>query len=205
MRTRPTRYIDRSDFGMSVATIRPIFADLRGLLTELAHEIAGQEGRRLPSPCTPASTSRPAPGIGVDIVTRFGYDFSRGRLDKTHHPFMIKFSLGDARITTRYLRHNLSGLFGTMHEAGHALYEQGIDPAYERTPLADGTSSAVHESQSRTWENIVGRSPRLLDRRSIRDLQAALPGLTGRRLRSTPSTARSTASRPASSASTPTR
>ena len=148
--------IDRTDFGMSVATIRPIFAELRGVLTELAKQIQGKgQVDDLPSVRFDEQTQQ---RVGVDIVKRFGYDFSRGRLDKTHHPFMIKFSLGDARITTRYCEHNLSGLFSTMHEAGHAMYEQGIDPSYERTPLADGASSAVHESQSRLWENIVGRS-----------------------------------------------
>ncbi len=91
---------------------------------------------------------------------------------------MVKFSLGDARITTRFFDDNLAGLFGTMHEAGHALYEQGIDPAYERTPLADGTSSAVHESQSRTWENIVGRS-RGFWTGAYPHLQAAFPDALG--------------------------
>ena len=90
-----------------------------------------------------------------------GYDFNRGRQDKTHHPFMTKFGPGDVRITTRIDENDLSGgLFSTIHEAGHALYEQGIDPAYDGTPLDTGTSAGVHESQSRLWENIVGRSAR---------------------------------------------
>ncbi|MBI3176757.1 MAG: carboxypeptidase M32, partial [Chloroflexi bacterium] len=74
-------------------------------------------------------------------------------------PFMTKFSLGDVRITTRFDEHYLNnGLFSTLHEAGHALYEQNINPAFEATPLGVGTSSGVHESQSRLWENLVGRS-----------------------------------------------
>jgi carboxypeptidase Taq len=93
------------------------------------------------------------------VIERFGYDFERGRQDKTHHPFMTKFSLGDVRITTRVKEDDLSdALFSTLHEAGHAMYEQSIDPSFEGTPLAGGTSAGVHESQSRTWENIVGRS-----------------------------------------------
>ncbi|HUE98698.1 MAG TPA: carboxypeptidase M32 [Anaerolineales bacterium] len=97
--------------------------------------------------------------FGVDVITRFGYDWSRGRQDKAPHPFEETFSVNDVRITTRYEVDNpLAMLFSTMHEAGHALYEQGINPSYERTPLAGGTSLAVHESQSRMWENLVGRS-----------------------------------------------
>jgi carboxypeptidase Taq len=150
-------HIDRSDFGMSVAIIRPIFADLRTFLTELTHDIQsnGSDAHWPQGALFEEDSQR---RISSEIVARFGYDFSRGRLDKTHHPFMIKFSIDDCRITTRFFEQDLSGLFGTMHEAGHAMYEQGIDKAYERTPLAEGTSSAVHESQSRTWENIVGRS-----------------------------------------------
>jgi carboxypeptidase Taq len=93
------------------------------------------------------------------IISRFGYDFSRGRQDKAAHPFETSFSVNDVRITNRYESENpLATLFSGMHESGHAMYEQGINPAYERTPLANGVSSAVHESQSRMWENLVGRS-----------------------------------------------
>jgi carboxypeptidase Taq len=93
------------------------------------------------------------------IIANFGYDFSRGRQDKAAHPFETSFSVNDVRITNRYEPENpLATLFSGMHEAGHAMYEQGINPAYERTPLANGVSSAVHESQSRMWENLVGRS-----------------------------------------------
>jgi carboxypeptidase Taq len=90
---------------------------------------------------------------------RFGYDTDRGRLDKTLHPFCSKFSLGDVRITTRVdERHCGEALFSTMHESVHALYAQGIATAPEGTPLGSGTSAGVHESQSRLWENVVGRS-----------------------------------------------
>ncbi|RME91195.1 MAG: carboxypeptidase M32, partial [Anaerolineae bacterium] len=97
--------------------------------------------------------------FGVEVVTRFGYDWKRGRQDKSPHPFTTGFSINDVRITTRFEPEDpLATLFSTMHEAGHAMYEQGINPAYERTPLASGASLAVHESQSRMWENLVGRS-----------------------------------------------
>jgi carboxypeptidase Taq len=93
------------------------------------------------------------------IISKFGYEFSRGRHDKAAHPFETSFSVNDVRITNRYEADSpLSTLFSGMHEGGHAMYEQGVSPAYERTPLANGVSSAVHESQSRMWENLVGRS-----------------------------------------------
>jgi len=97
--------------------------------------------------------------FGVNVITKYGYDWSRGRQDKAPHPFETTFSVDDVRITTRYENDNpLATLFSTMHESGHAMYEQGVNPAYERTPLSGGTSLAVHESQSRMWENLVGRS-----------------------------------------------
>ena len=101
---------------------------------------------------------------------RFGYDFDRGRLDSTVHPFEISFTRGDVRITTRYNEFFLSpALFGAFHETGHGLYEQNVDPAFTRTVFASdlvglyavgGTSFGAHESQSRLWENHVGRSRR---------------------------------------------
>ena len=89
-----------------------------------------------------------------------GFDFNRGRQDFAPHPFTTKFGLGDVRITTRVDEDFLTdALFSTIHEAGHAMYEQGIRMELDGTPLASGTSSGVHESQSRLWENLVGRSP----------------------------------------------
>ncbi len=97
--------------------------------------------------------------FGLEVVKRYGYDFKRGRQDRSVHPFTTSFSINDVRITTRVDRNFLSpALFGTLHETGHALYEQGMDQALERTPLADGASLGMHESQSRMWENLVGRS-----------------------------------------------
>jgi len=97
--------------------------------------------------------------FGVEVITKFGYDWNRGRQDKAPHPFTTNFGVGDVRITTRVDANYLgTALFGTMHECGHALYEQGVAPELDRSPLAGGTSLAVHESQSRMWENLVGRS-----------------------------------------------
>jgi len=97
--------------------------------------------------------------FGVEIITKFGYDWQRGRQDKTLHPFTTSFGWGDVRITTRVYPNFLApALFGTLHEAGHALYNLGSDRTLDRTPLFGGASSSIHESQSRMWENMVGRS-----------------------------------------------
>jgi carboxypeptidase Taq len=150
--------IDYADYGMKAETIRALFADLRAQLAPLAQAIASHP------PADDSCLQRHYPeaqqlAFGEQIIRRFGYDFERGRQDKTAHPYMTKFSLGDVRITTRVDEHDLSNaLFSTLHESGHAMYEQGINRAYEGTPLATGTSAGVHESQSRLWENQVGRS-----------------------------------------------
>ena len=97
--------------------------------------------------------------IGRYVITRFGYDWNRGRLDLAPHPFTTEFGQGDVRITTRYLKDDAgSALFSTMHEAGHAMYGQGVPDKYRRHPLSGAASLAIHESQSRLWENLVGRS-----------------------------------------------
>lgn len=150
--------IDGPDEGMTVATVRALFTELRAELVPIVRAIAEQ-------PVADDSCLRGAfpeqkqLDFGLIPIARFGYDFDRGRLDKTHHPFCTKFSSGDVRITTR-VRENEIGeaLFSTLHETGHALYEQGVDPRYEGTPLNSGASAGVHESQSRLWENVVGRS-----------------------------------------------
>ena len=97
--------------------------------------------------------------FGVEVITRFGYDWNRGRQDRSVHPFTTSFGIDDVRITTRFDPDRAaSALFSSMHEAGHAMYEQGISQTLRRTPLAGGASMAIHESQSRMWENLVGRS-----------------------------------------------
>ncbi len=150
-------HIDRFDYGMSVATIQPIFADLREFLTPFVQRIH-DTGLEFTLPESAVFSIDKQVPLNMEVAEMIGYDFSRGRLDVTHHPFTIEFGHGDVRITTRYYKENFAGLFGTMHEAGHAMYEQGINTKYDRTPLDHGTSSAVHESQSRSWENLVGRS-----------------------------------------------
>ena len=94
----------------------------------------------------------------LKVIRRFGFDPSEWRLDTAVHPFAASIATTDIRLTTRYFDDNLDGLFGTMHECGHGLYEHGVARELERTPLASGASLGLHESQSRMWENMVGRS-----------------------------------------------
>lgn len=150
--------IDFSDYGMKAESVRQLFAELREQLVPLVEAITAQE----PADDSCLKQSYPEDeqlAFGWQIAQHYGYDTERGRQDKTHHPFMTKFSLGDVRITTRVKEDDLSeALFSTLHETGHALYEQGINQAYESSPLGNGTSAGVHESQSRLWENLIGRS-----------------------------------------------
>ena len=150
--------IDFADYGMKASSVRALFADLRENLVPIVRAITSQP----PADASVLHKHYPEAdqlAFGEEVVRLLGYDFNRGRIDKTHHPFMTKFSLGDVRITTRVKENDLGDcLFSDMHEAGHAMYEQGIDMSYEGLPLGGGTSAGVHESQSRLWENIVGRS-----------------------------------------------
>jgi carboxypeptidase Taq len=150
--------IEYSDYGMTVATLRPLFASLRAQMVPLVEAIAAAP--EIDNSCLHRSYPEAQQlAFGQSVIERYGYDFQRGRQDKTAHPFATSFSLGDVRITTRVRENDLNeALFSTLHEAGHAMYEQGISPDLEGTPLASGTSAGIHESQSRLWENQVGRS-----------------------------------------------
>jgi carboxypeptidase Taq len=97
--------------------------------------------------------------ICEEVLTQLGYNFDSGRLDETVHPFQITLNPGDVRVTTKYVEDNfMSALFGTIHECGHALYEQNVSPKLIGTPLCGGASMGIHESQSLFFENILGRS-----------------------------------------------
>jgi carboxypeptidase Taq len=152
--------IDAADQGMTTATVCALFTDLKRELGPIVRAIADQSVAD--DRCLRGSFGEPAQfDFSLSVIKQIGYDLDRGRLDKTHHPFCTKFSVGDVRITTRVFEDDLGqALFSSIHEAGHALYEQGVDPALEGTPLGSGASAGVHESQSRLWENIVARGRR---------------------------------------------
>jgi carboxypeptidase Taq len=149
--------IDDADEAMTTASIRSLFAKLRDELAPIVSAICHQPAAD--DACLHGSFGEAAQlDFGLSVVKQMGYDFDRGRLDKTLHPFCTRLSAGDVRITTRVDESDVrEALFSTLHEAGHALYEQGIDPKLEGTSLGRGTSIGVHESQSRLWENVVGR------------------------------------------------
>lgn len=150
--------LDDYERGMKTAEVKAIFEKLRPKQVRLIKAITSARQVR-DDFLFKKFNEKKLNDFGVQVITRFGYDWTRGRQDKAPHPFETTFSVNDVRITTRYEDDNpLAMLFSTMHEAGHAMYEQGINPAYDRTPLSGGTSLAVHESQSRMWENLVGRS-----------------------------------------------
>jgi carboxypeptidase Taq len=150
--------IDYADYGVKTSHLKDLFASLRGELLPLVQKITSQP--LVDDGCLHSFyPEQPQLAFSEEVARRIGYDFERGRLDKTLHPFTTRFSGGDVRITTRVLTNDLSYcLFSVLHEAGHALYEQGVSLEYDGTPLGEGTSSGVHESQSRLWENIIGRS-----------------------------------------------
>jgi carboxypeptidase Taq len=150
--------LDDFEPGLKTADVKAIFNALRPQQVELIKQIAGKPeiGNSF---LHQEYDEQKQWDFGVEVITKFGYDWHRGRLDRSPHPFTGGSSSDDVRITTRFAKDNgVSALFSTMHEAGHALYELGCDPALNRSPLVGGASLAVHESQSRMWENLIGRS-----------------------------------------------
>ncbi len=171
--------IDFADYGMKAASVRNVFSELREQLVPMVKSITEQE------PADDSCLKQAYPedqqlAFGLQVIQKFGYDTHRGRQDKTHHPFATKFSIGDVRITTRVKENDLGeAFFSTTHESGHAMYEQGVNPAYEGTPLDGGVSAGVHESQSRTWENLVSRSRGFWEH-FYPELQKTFPAQLGR-------------------------
>jgi carboxypeptidase Taq len=171
--------LDEYEPGARAADVRVVFSQLREDQVRLLGDITGSSVT-----LSDAALRGPYPAAAQaayvqSLAAKVGYDFRRGRLDETIHPFAESVGLDDVRITTRYDTDNLAtALFGTLHEVGHALYEQGIDPGLARTPLAHGAGLGVHESQSRLWENLVGRSLPFWEG-AYRGLQAAFPAQLG--------------------------
>ena len=151
--------LDEYEPGMKTREVEQIFAPLKTDLAALAHAIA-QKKDAVNAACLRRDYDEQAQwNFGIQVIGQIGFDFQSGRQDKSAHPFTTGFGVGDTRITTRVDKNFIpSMLFGTIHETGHALYDMGYNPAYDRSPLAGGASLGVHESQSRLWENLVGRS-----------------------------------------------
>jgi carboxypeptidase Taq len=146
--------LENYEEGMTTAEVARIFDRLKEELVPLVARNREQEVEELRGPFPlPAQDE-----AGRRVLAAFGWDESSWRIDETPHPFASKPGFGDIRLTTHADERDLTSLFSTMHEFGHGVYEHDIDPAFARTPLGTGTSAAIHESQSRTWENLVGRS-----------------------------------------------
>jgi carboxypeptidase Taq len=147
------------DPGLKTEDLRGIFAELRSEAVPLVKAIAAKGESLDYGILTREYDIEKQKAFSLEVAQAFGYDLDRGRLDPTAHPFATNFSRDDVRMTTRYDPHYLPmALFGTFHETGHAMYEQNTGAQLSRTPLARGCWSTVHESQSRLWENLVGRS-----------------------------------------------
>jgi carboxypeptidase Taq len=168
--------LDQYEPGMKTAEVEKVFDELRPGLVGLVKDLAAAP------PVSDTVLRRDfaenqQKAFGEFIVAKMGYDFGRGRQDKAVHPFCTSFGRNDVRITTRYDRNWLPcALMGTIHETGHALYEQGFDPKDDFTPLSNAASLGFHESQSRLWENIVGRSQAFW-KIYYGDLQKHFPGV----------------------------
>lgn len=151
--------LDQYEPGMKTSEVRTLFTELKEGTVPLLKAIVASGVEIDDSMLHQQFDERKQEQFGVEVTRAFGYDWERGRQDRTTHPFCTHFGRDDVRITTRFYPDYLNAaLFGTMHEAGHAMYEQGVEPEYSRTLLSRGASLGVHESQSRMWENLVGRS-----------------------------------------------
>jgi carboxypeptidase Taq len=150
--------LDIYEPGLTAGQTEALFTPLREGLTGLLQKI----GRA--SPPEDAFLDREYPvedqaRFNRELMEGLGFDTRRGRLDTSAHPFTTSLGFDDIRITTRYAPNQvLSGIFSTIHESGHAFYEMGFAPELRGTCLAEGASMAIHESQSRLWENVIGRS-----------------------------------------------
>ncbi len=159
---RQRRYdalLDQYEPGLSSADLERLFADLKADLIPLVQDISPKLDCVQDGLLRQSFSMEKQRAFGLELAQQMGFDLSRGRQDQSVHPFCTSFSINDVRITTRFDEQFLpSALFGTLHETGHALYDQGVSSTLERTPLNGGVSLGIHESQSRLWENLVGRS-----------------------------------------------
>ena len=151
--------IDRTEPGLTTDQLETMFAELKKAIVPLVADIARHADAVDDKVLYRGFDSGFQLKYALDVVTKLGYDLERGRQDISTHPFSIALGPGDVRITTRVSRDFFNEcLFGSIHESGHSMYSQGFGPNLDRTPLWGGASPGVHESQSRLWENLIGRS-----------------------------------------------
>jgi carboxypeptidase Taq len=151
--------LDVYEPGSTIAALRPLFVQIKGRLVPLLKKIQQSSVQIDDTILFHTFDQARQLEFGRMVLIAMGYDFERGRLDLAAHPFTTSFHPTDVRVTTRVHEHDLqSCLFSCIHEGGHGLYDQGLDLQYFGTPLGDSVSLGIHESQSRMWENCVGRS-----------------------------------------------
>lgn len=171
--------LDDYEPGMKTAEVRAVFDDLKKDLVPLIAAIGERADSVNDAPLHGHFPIEQQRAFCLSVIERFGFNADSWRLDPTVHPFASNSATSDIRLTTRYYEHFLNpSLFGSMHECGHGLYENGVSPTLERTPLCRGVSFGLHESQSRMWENLVGRS-RSFWKFFYPKLQAAFPDQFG--------------------------
>ena len=145
--------------GMKVAQLERVFTVLKKELVPLVSDVANRNEKPETGFLRQPFDEEKQRKFSHYILEQMGYDFDAGRLDESVHPFAIGLNPGDVRITTAFREDDFTfSLFSSIHEGGHALYEQNIDEQLHGTGLRDGASMGIHESQSRLWENVIGRS-----------------------------------------------
>lgn len=157
--TRYDALLDYYEPGMTSAQLSQLFARLEVDLSPLVNNLREERRHERPDLLTREFPLDRQRLFGESIAAALGFDLRSGRLDHAHHPFCTLIGPGDVRIGLRYYARNFArGILGLLHEVGHALYEQGLDPAHYGTPMGEAASLGLHESQARLWENLVGRS-----------------------------------------------
>ncbi|QAY66067.1 carboxypeptidase M32 [Paenibacillus protaetiae] len=174
--TRYDTLLDLYEPGLTTAELDRVFGGLRDQLVPLASAIAASPHQPDTSFLQQKFAIAGQKELGNYILKQMGFSFDKGRVDESVHPFATGLNPGDVRITTHYYEEDIaSALFSSLHEGGHALYEQNIRAELTGTTLSGGTSMGIHESQSRFWENVVGRSKPFWHR-YYRELQSFFPG-----------------------------
>lgn len=151
--------LDMYEPGMTVEVLDRVFEQLRARIVPLVKQVAESEYKPDTTFLYKLFPKEKQKQFSLEILKELGFDFEAGRLDETIHPFATGINRGDVRVTTRYDENDFRGaIFGTIHECGHAIYEQNISPSLTGTLLDDGTSMGIHESQSLFFENFIGRN-----------------------------------------------
>ncbi len=151
--------LDLFEPGVTVKMIDRVFNQLREHIVPLVQQVVNASDQPKTDFLFEHFPQDKQQAFSVEVLKKMGYDFQAGRLDTTVHPFATGLNPGDVRVTTKYDEEDFrTAVFGTIHEGGHALYEQNLSPKLIGTPLCTGTSMGIHESQSLFWENFVGRN-----------------------------------------------